>query len=121
MTKKAVMFLFAFLLTLSSLNFASAYYFGNFGNDYYNSYSYTASRSYGYNNGPVFTRTTDYNKLNDYQYLDDGTYQRTTIYTKVVRESPWYVNYWQSPINYRPYQRYYVYSYPRYYGCNFFC
>jgi hypothetical protein len=100
-----------------SLTFASAHHFGsyNYPNNYYNAYSYTSSRSSGYNGWPTYFKEINYNKVNSYGWVD-GAWQKTTTYTKITRESPdWRHNYYIQ--GYRPwYRKYYTYRYPpRYY------
>lgn len=78
-------FLSIFLLALS-LNAVAAYHDHG---DYINSYSYSSSKSYGYQ-GHVYTIDKFYDRSTVSRYLSDGTYERTLTYVKTTRESPSY-------------------------------
>ena len=115
--KKLILAVAGFFLILFSLSLSSAYYYGNspynYRDGYFNSYSYTASRSSGYYSGPVYTSNTFYDKTTTSRYLPDGTYETQTHYIKTTRESPYYRPGYYGYNNYSPYNRYY-YQYPSY-------
>lgn len=114
----------SFFILLSSLALTSAYpyYAYPYGNDYYDSYSYSSSRTSGYD-GYLRTSSTFLDRTTSNRYLPDGSYEKRTTYTYTTRESPdrygyrygyydyqpWYQKYWSYPKNY------YYYNYQPYY------
>ena len=99
-------FLAAFaLIFLTSFTSAYPYYYDNYhyrNNGYFDGYSYSSMRSYGFLNGPTYSKTDDYSKVTSYRYLDDGTYEKSTVTVQVTRKDPFYNARYYKPWENRP-------------------
>jgi hypothetical protein len=115
MNKKLILGFAGLFFTLLALNFASANYYtfpyyGGYGHDNFDSFSYHSERTTG-NYGYLNTKTNDYNRVTE-SFWDGRDWVERTYYVSERRESP---NYGYGGYGYGGYGNFYG-GYPNYYG-----
>lgn len=96
MNRKVPVFVVLGIFALIGLmSFGSAYdYYGAFG-DYFDSTSYSFSKTSGFVNGPVYDFTKSFSKISTSGFLPDGSYSKSTVFVKTETESPGFGGYGQ--------------------------